>query len=127
MPLADEPLGSLAMRPDTGAHRIPSRGRRARRGRSKQAKPADNTRVMSDDPAYHVDIPGLADGAEAAEALAAPVRRWIGIRFECCGVYARVYRNRAGTAYVGRCPECLREVTIRIGPGGTDARFFRAT
>jgi len=106
---------------------MPLRGRPAPRGRRQRAEPADKNQVMSDEPAYHLDIPGLADGAEAAEAPTAPVRRWIGIRFECCGVYARIYRNRAGTAYVGRCPECLREVTIRVGPGGTDARFFRAT
>lgn len=84
---------------------------------------------MSDDPAYRLEISGLneaAGGPEAKEPLNT-TRRWIGIQFECCGVYSRVYRNREGTAYVGRCPQCMREVTIRVGKGGTDSRFFRAT
>ncbi|NLX14963.1 MAG: hypothetical protein GXY44_15115 [Phycisphaerales bacterium] len=53
-------------------------------------------------------------------------RPWIGVQFECCDVYARVYRNQEATAYVGRCPRCLRKVQVRVGPGGTDTRMFRA-
>jgi hypothetical protein len=53
-------------------------------------------------------------------------RRFVGVHFVCCDVYTRVYVNRDQTAYEGNCPKCARRVTLRIGPGGTDARFFTA-
>jgi hypothetical protein len=55
-----------------------------------------------------------------------PERPWISVHFECCNAYARIYRNAAGTAYVGWCPKCARRVTVQVGPGGTTTRFFRA-
>jgi len=80
-----------------------------------------------DEPPYHVDIRGLEEpDARSEDRPAQRQRPWVGILFECCGVYARVYRDRDGTAYRGRCPRCLQEVTLRVGPGGTDARFFTA-
>jgi len=53
-------------------------------------------------------------------------RPYLGILFECCGVYARVYRQPHEMIYRGRCPKCLRLVQVRVGPDGTPARFFRA-
>jgi hypothetical protein len=53
-------------------------------------------------------------------------RRFVGVHFVCCDVYTRVYINRDATAYEGNCPRCAKRVRLRIGPGGTDARFFTA-
>jgi hypothetical protein len=78
------------------------------------------------DPAYRLDIAGVpADTAEGT-APAAEARRWIGVRFDCCSVYQRIYKSKDGLSYRGRCPRCLREVHVRVGPGGTDTRFFTA-
>lgn len=92
---------------------------------------------MSDDQDYILDISGLSDEADACDADASGAaetgefgetggRPWIGIQFECCGVYTRVYRNREGTAYEGHCPRCTRPVHIRVGAGGTNHRMFKA-
>jgi hypothetical protein len=54
-------------------------------------------------------------------------RPYIGVLFECCGVYARVYRQPDQPWYAGRCPRCLRTMRVRVGQDGTNARLFRAT
>lgn len=54
-------------------------------------------------------------------------RPFIGVKFECCSLYSRVYRNQAENAYEGRCPRCAKPVRFPIGPGGTSSRFFSAS
>ncbi|MFQ5672844.1 MAG: hypothetical protein ACE5G9_07110 [Nitrospinales bacterium] len=53
-------------------------------------------------------------------------KKFLGVHFECCNVYRRIYVNKEQNAYEGRCPLCFRVVKIKIGEEGTDARFFRA-
>ncbi len=82
---------------------------------------------MDEPPPYHLEIEGAEDArSRDQQNTSLRGRPWVGIRFDCCDVYTRVYRNREGTAYQGRCPRCMRSVTLRVGPGGTDARFFVA-
>ena len=58
--------------------------------------------------------------------MAEEKKQFLGIYFECCNVYGRIYKNKEGTKYTGRCPKCMRPLSVAIGQGGTDARFFRA-
>jgi len=51
---------------------------------------------------------------------------YLGIMFNCCNSYGRIYKNKAGTHYVGHCPKCMRPIKIKIGEGGTNTRFFNA-
>lgn len=81
---------------------------------------------MADDPAYILEVEGLEDTPPDPGLRHDRSRSWIGVHFECCGVYTRIYRNAEGTAYIGRCPRCTRQVRVRIGPGGTTHRMFRA-
>ena len=36
-------------------------------------------------------------------------RPFIGVLFNCCYVYNRVYRQEHGPYYIGRCLRCYRE------------------
>jgi hypothetical protein len=80
-------------------------------------------------PDYIVDIAGIdapqPQKNEAAGSLRG--RPWLAVRWRCCGVYSRVYRNPQGTAYHGRCPNCGRAINLRVGEGGTSCRFFEAS
>ncbi|MFT5090715.1 MAG: hypothetical protein ACI906_001773 [Candidatus Latescibacterota bacterium] len=53
-------------------------------------------------------------------------RKFLGIHFKCCNIYSRIYANKEKTAYQGACPRCGKRVSLRIGDGGTDTRFFTA-
>ena len=59
-------------------------------------------------------------------ARAAPPRKFLSIWYRCCHTYGRLYRNKAGTAYEGRCPRCGATARALIGPGGTNQRLFEA-
>ena len=79
------------------------------------------------EPPYHLDIEELQESDDGCLSAASfRDRPWVGIHFDCCSVYTRVYRNRDGTAYRGSCPRCTATVTLRVGSGGTNARFFVA-
>ncbi len=87
---------------------------------------------VTESPDYIVDIGRGAPAHRAGGASSSTGRQpasgrpWLSVMWKCCGAYSRVYRNRAGTAYVGNCPRCAKPVRIRIGPGGTAHRLFEA-
>ncbi|NRA31913.1 MAG: hypothetical protein HRU17_01095 [Polyangiaceae bacterium] len=39
-------------------------------------------------------------------------RPFIGVLFNCCYVYNRVYRQEHGPYYIGRCLRCYRELKV---------------
>jgi PHP family Zn ribbon phosphoesterase len=53
-------------------------------------------------------------------------KQFLGILFKCCNLYSRIYKNRDGKAYEGRCPRCGRHIVVPIGNKGTAHRFFEA-
>jgi hypothetical protein len=54
-------------------------------------------------------------------------RPWLGIHFNCCNVYARIYKRPGARVYTGRCPRCGAPLSVPIGPEGTHSRFFETT
>ncbi len=53
-------------------------------------------------------------------------RPFLGVQFDCCRTYNRIYINRDRTAFVGHCPKCGKQVRAEISPDGTDTKFFSA-
>jgi hypothetical protein len=51
-------------------------------------------------------------------------KKFLGIHFLGCNTYARLYPNREGTHFQGRCPRCGLTMKVRIAPYGSDDRFF---
>ncbi len=87
-----------------------------------------DTLPMPDRSGRHIDVVSSEDGDFPAGETRRPwpLRRWVGIHFACCGVYARVYRNPDQPSYEGRCPRCRRTITMQVGPDGVNARIFLA-
>ena len=53
-------------------------------------------------------------------------KKFLGVHFRCCNLYARIYINTQGTAYEGCCPRCGKRIHVPIGKGGIANRFFEA-
>ena len=68
---------------------------------------------------------------QGPEASPSPVRRavrpWIGVYFSCSNTYTRVSRSPDVRTYLARCPKCGKSVRFRVGPGGSNARFFEVS
>ncbi|MEY4567287.1 MAG: hypothetical protein RLY14_2257 [Planctomycetota bacterium] len=67
--------------------------------------------------------------SEPSEAIAQPEvgrdnRKFLGVRFQCCQVYTRIYLAADERCYRGNCPRCGKPVVFRVGHGGTSERFF---
>jgi hypothetical protein len=78
---------------------------------------------MSDPRDYKLDLSSMPS-QESRGAPSNLKRPYISVRFACCGVYQRIYRTADGQRYEGHCPKCAKPVRFKVGPGGTDARFF---
>lgn len=52
-------------------------------------------------------------------------RPFIGVFFDCCGTYQRVYLERAGTFFSGRCPRCAKLLKVKAAAWGDSRRMFR--
>jgi hypothetical protein len=84
------------------------------------------------EPTTRAQPSGAAGQPRAAAAASADgnrdnqphARPFVGVQFDCCGTYSRIYRNAAETAYVGNCPRCARKIELKIGPGGSSSRFY---
>lgn len=81
-----------------------------------------------DDPGSRLDLSSDSSGDASRPQSGSDERGgFLGVQFECCSIYSRIYKNRDATAYEGRCPRCMKRVTVSIGPGGGSARFFTAS
>ena len=78
---------------------------------------------MNDPRDYKLDLSSTG-APQSSEEKAGTKRAYISVRFACCGVYQRIYRSADGRRYEGHCPKCAKPVRFKVGPGGTDARFF---
>jgi hypothetical protein len=79
---------------------------------------------------YIVEIDGVRTPAQPTQEVRAAShlrgRPWLAVHWRCCSVYSRVYRKPDESSYRGYCPKCARPVRIRVGPGGSNHKFFEA-
>jgi|GEM_PF-292888 len=98
--------------------------------RSADGKPSERRRLdlVSEPIRLTKGLPASERQARDSRSDSGPAenrsRSFVGVQFDCCGTYARIYCNAAGTAYVGSCPRCARKINIKIEPGGSSSRFF---
>lgn len=61
------------------------------------------------------------------EKTAGGRRPHLGIHFRCCNAYGYVYKNKDGSAYVGGCPKCGRQLRVKISRdgSGSEQRIFQ--
>ena len=78
------------------------------------------------EPGSRIDLSAGDQGRNPGSGSHEP-KPFLGVYFKCCGVYGRVYRNQRQDAYEGRCPKCMGQITVGIGPGGTENRIFTAS
>ena len=64
--------------------------------------------------------------AKNASSSSLKGRPFVGILFECCNVYQRIYLNKERTAFRGGCPKCGKRVEVLVDPNGEKERFFVA-
>ncbi|MDP6446297.1 MAG: hypothetical protein QGG36_09270 [Pirellulaceae bacterium] len=69
----------------------------------------------------HLD---LSSEPETSSRKPQPSKPFLGVRFQCCSIYARIYLNANGDQYAGACPRCAKPVRFQVAPGGSSSRFF---
>jgi len=51
--------------------------------------------------------------------------KFIGILFECCNIYRRIYMNKEKNAYEGKCPNAMERLRWRLDQAERRHVFFR--
>ena len=69
---------------------------------------------------------GAGGGGAGGPRTRRAARPFLGVLFKCCHVYNRAYLTDDGSAYIGCCPKCGAQVTFRVDPTGSKARFWSA-
>jgi len=54
-------------------------------------------------------------------------REFIGVIFQCCRVYSRIYLDKKKKMFAGHCPRCGAKLNILISDSGSESRFFVAS